>query len=183
MGQYYLAVNLDKKEFLSPHKYDSGAKLTEHSWFKNRLLLTVENLLSLEDKWKGDRIVWAGDYMDEKIFLEGFLTVIGDRNLYTNAHENFEEVTTQDYITESSEKFQYIINHSKNEFVDKKNVRDNANWKMHPLSLLTASGNGRGGGDYRGDSFYVGQWAGDNISVSNEIPDSPMEEITPDFYE
>lgn len=185
MGQYYLAVNLDKKEFLSPHKYDSGAKLMEHSWFENKLVRTIENLLSLDGKWKGDRIVWAGDYMDEKIFLEGFLSVIGDRNLYMHAHENFKEIHNQDYINESSDKFQYIINHTKNEFVDKTHVRDNDGW-IHPLSILTSSGNGRGGGDYRTnseDDLYVGQWAGDNISVSNEIPDSTMIEILPDFFE
>jgi hypothetical protein len=40
----------------------------------------------------------------------------------------------------------------------------------HPLPLLTAEGNGRGGGDYRGESPLIGSWARDVISVETEAP-------------
>jgi hypothetical protein len=40
------------------------------------------------------------------------------------------------------------------------------------LPLLTAEGNGRGGGDYRGENEnLIGSWARDIISVEMEIPD------------
>ena len=56
-------------------------------------------------------------------------------------------------------------------------------WMIHPLSLLTASGNGRGGGDYRGHNKHlVGLWAGDVISSDSKVPQG-YEEITPDFRE
>ena len=29
MGQYYVIANLDKKEFLNPHKFGDGVKLME----------------------------------------------------------------------------------------------------------------------------------------------------------
>ena len=42
---------------------------------------------------------------------------------------------------------------------------------LHPLSLLTAEGNGRGGGDYNGPNMdMVGTWARDVISMENEAP-------------
>jgi hypothetical protein len=43
--------------------------------------------------------------------------------------------------------------------------------QFHPLPILTAEGNGRGGGDYRGaDEDLVGTWARDVISVEMEAP-------------
>ena len=29
MGQYYLIANIDKKEYIHPHKFDDGMKLME----------------------------------------------------------------------------------------------------------------------------------------------------------
>jgi hypothetical protein len=43
--------------------------------------------------------------------------------------------------------------------------------KYHPLPLLTCEGNGRGGGDYRGDSPLIGSWARDIISVEEVKPE------------
>jgi hypothetical protein len=55
--------------------------------------------------------------------------------------------------------------------------------KIHPLPLLTADGNGRGGGDYNGEGIdHVGTWARDRISLMKEIPED-FTEITPNFDE
>ena len=83
MGQYYYVVNLDKKEFLYPHKLGDGLKLWEMaaSGGCGRALIP---LLSdgngrgggdfeehpLVGSWAGDRIVISGDYSDEGNFLE-----------------------------------------------------------------------------------------------------------------
>jgi hypothetical protein len=49
---------------------------------------------------------------------------------------------------------------------------------LHPLSLLTAEGNGAGGGDYRGSNeIIVGSWARDVISIDEEIPENYTELI------
>jgi hypothetical protein len=77
----------------------------------------------------------------------------------------------------------YIINLDKEEFVDLRNCpSDQDDWVIHPLPLLTCSGNGRGGGDFRGDNDYVGFWAGDRIASSPEKPEN-FTEIFPDFKE
>ena len=53
-------------------------------------------------------------------------------------------------------------------------------WIVHPLSILTCSGNGRGGGDYDDGNSYVGIWAGDEIGIEETAPIN-FEEITPNF--
>jgi hypothetical protein len=56
-------------------------------------------------------------------------------------------------------------------------------WIIYPLSLLTATSNGRGGGDYHGkNNDSVGYWLGDKISVELEEPKG-FEELVPDFTE
>jgi hypothetical protein len=61
--------------------------------------------------------------------------------------------------------YTYIVNHTKKVYVKKTDG-------LHPLSLLTAEGNGRGGGDYNGPNMdMVGTWARDVISMENEAPD------------
>lgn len=85
MGQYYLVVNLDKREFLHPHKLGDGLKLMEFGSQGDGTMLALALLLAdgcgrvggdylakqgsnpdlaLIGRWKGDRIVIAGDYAD-----------------------------------------------------------------------------------------------------------------------
>jgi hypothetical protein len=71
----------------------------------------------------------------------------------------------------------YVINHSKREFVDKTKVPNRDGWYIHPLPLLTCEGNGKGGGDFRGDSNLVGSWARDLISVYDTAPENYKEII------
>lgn len=45
---------------------------------------------------------------------------------------------------------------------------------MHPLPLLCADGNGRGGGDYYDlNKEVVGYWAYNRIGVTNNVKDIP----------
>jgi hypothetical protein len=82
-----------------------------------------------------------------------------------------------------AKEFQFIVNHTKKEFVDKAKVPSIDGWQIHPLSLLTAQGNGRGGGDFRNDkNKFVGRWATDIISVEKEVPKG-YKEIKPNFVE
>jgi hypothetical protein len=86
MGQYYYVVNIDKKEFLHPHKFGDGLKLLEFGCSRDGTLTALAILLSqgngrgggdlnadddLIGSWAGDRIVIAGDYADGGDFIEG----------------------------------------------------------------------------------------------------------------
>ena len=66
MGQYYQAVCLDRQEKVKP---SGGLKLMEHSYLRNTTLLRVCELLSPGQPWHQTRLVWAGDYMDDGLFL------------------------------------------------------------------------------------------------------------------
>lgn len=197
MGQYYSPVSLDAKEWIYSHDYENGLKLMEHSWISNNFVSAVENLLSPKNSWHKTRIVWAGDYGDKKQYLDGFSHVEEYmeeddeeskviHNVHTYADKYFKKVKPENVTHDSS--LRYLVNHSKNEYVDltKCQVREmwEREWRVHPLPLLTASGNGRGGGDYHGNNLhYVGTWAGDVISMERKVSSKNLIEIIPDFYE
>lgn len=61
----------------------------------------------------------------------------------------------------------WLINDDKKLFIDLWDLPCVDGYRVHPLPLLTAEGNGRGGGDYSGlDMALVGSWSRDFIRVS-----------------
>jgi hypothetical protein len=62
MGEYYDWVNVDKKQYISPFDFNLGLKRTESCWENNELLRALFDLLSTD--WKGDHIVFLGDYSE-----------------------------------------------------------------------------------------------------------------------
>ena len=198
MGQYYMPCSLtgDKenvKSFVYSHSIKSRwktadgrmvtsgelLKLMEHSYLKNKMMLCVEALLVEGGEWHKTPIVWAGDYSD---------AVRGDLNYFNMCERTDEgehiakELIPKPLTAKQAKEFRFIVNHTKKEFVDKTKVPSNDGWQIHPLSLLTSSGNGRGGGDFRGENEFVGTWATDIISVEKEIP-ADFKEIVPNFIE
>lgn len=164
MGQYYKVVFLaekeeNKKEFIRVYMNCwYGAKLTEHSYLKNDFVNAIEYLLSPEGSFYKSRIVWAGDYADLEI---GYA-----QNLY---HISDNE-PQKEYIPKNkiSSEYKYIVNHTKKQFINKDDYK-----LYHPLPLITADGNGRGGGDYYGiNEDKIGMWSRDVISIEKEIPDN-----------
>ena len=180
MGQYYKPVILGEKTeenhetvkaWMCSQEYDNGLKLMEHSYQGNNFVSTFEKQLSRKGDYYKSRVVWAGDYADEepdlKIIDEGKEY---DANLYLLCNDK-NEIKPKVSKTDT---YQYILNHTKKEFVDKNKVPEIKDWKgtkIHPLPLLTCEGNGRGGGDFRGDEKgIVGSWARDVISVEKTNP-------------
>lgn len=168
MGQYYRGAVLKKNHklakqpvlfSLSPYKFTNGAKLMEHSYIGNNYVDAYMEMIS-DDKglYFGYPFVWVGDYADS----------VRDKQYYDFAHEvedkcfktHESEFTKQPY-------YKYLINFTKKQYV--KMPRFNPEiWQMHPLSLLTAYGNGRGGGDYSGAfENEIGIWAFDRIGATN----------------
>lgn len=103
MGQYYYTVNLDKKEYLHPHRFGDGIKLMEFGSSGGSTMLGLAILLAdgngrglgdlrsenpIIGSWAGDRIVIAGDYADDGKFVD---TASG--NLYRVASESFKDVS------------------------------------------------------------------------------------------
>jgi len=174
MGQYYYPIILDKDGkivvWMLAHRYGNGLKLMEHSWTANNFVSTFEFALSPEGPHHKSRVVWAGDYADNEPGQE--------KNLYRMCTE-YNEIRPEEKETTN---YCFVVNHSKRLFVDKTKVPTKDGFTLHPLPLLTAEGNGRGGGDYRSDSPLVGSWARDVISVEETAPDD-YEEIIFDLVE
>lgn len=100
MGQYYKIVNLDKREYLHPHKLSSGLKLMElaNSFPATALpvLLSAgsgrgggdfgdESPTSVAGRWAGDRVVVIGDYADKGRFVPDGMDV--ESTLYDQVEE------------------------------------------------------------------------------------------------
>lgn len=78
MGQYHKTYNVDKKEFIHPHRIGNGLKLMEQVGFDHStstalfLLVASSNGRGSGDanehpligRWAGDRIVVQGDYAE-----------------------------------------------------------------------------------------------------------------------
>lgn len=165
---------------------DNGAKLMEHSYIGNSFVEAVEFLL-IDDgegnrgRWSGNKIVWAGDYANGESGLF-------DDNFYNMVKEKDKLKMLIEAIPPN---YHYLVNWDKKKFVDKTKCNivngfwNTADMKIHPLPLLTADGNGRGGGDYHGNEHsmdYVGTWARDRISLMKDIPED-FTEIIPNFDE
>jgi hypothetical protein len=172
MGQYYYPIILsaDGKVvvWMNAHAYRNGLKLMEHSYIGNNFVSTFEYGLSPEGIYHKTRVVWAGDYADNEPDQQ--------QNLYQlcNYYNCVSPPENKDPL-----KYVFVVNHSKKLFVDKSKI---AGKKIHPLPLLTAEGNGRGGGDFHGDSPLIGSWARDVISVEESAP-ADFEELLFDLEE
>jgi uncharacterized protein (DUF2249 family) len=79
MGQYFYIINLDKKEYLHPHKLGSGLKFYEI--ISTHVPQTLVYLLRQSTdpgsagpigpnagRWAGDRITVVGDYDESELF-------------------------------------------------------------------------------------------------------------------
>jgi hypothetical protein len=180
MGQYYMAVNIDNGESMSPHAYgNNGAKLMEHSYVNNDFTCAVKQLLSPGGQWHKARILWAGDYGDLKfsdfskdkdspvVKLADELS--GGANVYCELQSN-KELTAVKPVS-GIIKDLILVNHTKKVCMKYRDIKEIDGWAIDPLPLLTSDGNGRGGGDYSGSFVEAcGTWAGDSISIETEVP-------------
>ena len=97
-------------------------------------------------------------------------------------HCDASEFYLEKYTDGVQRPYQYIVNTDKEQYVKVKPYNENE-WTIHPLPLLTAYGNGQGGGDYYGsDMDKVGIWAFDHVYTSDEVPEG-YEELVVDFKE
>lgn len=209
MGQYYkptiLNNNLKIKGYLNTWDYNDGLKLMEHSY----LGTGVTNAVLSEIKCKSMRIAWIGDYADDpypdipeepyqkklekSTFMKIWNKVYGDSEKPANL---IKPELVEGFNRPKDFDGWYLINHYKHEYVDLGRVYKENSWAeswydkdgnshkdfmaIHPLPLLTACGNNRGGGDYHEsypDFDLVGTWAFDLIEFTNKIPSGYTEKI------
>lgn len=157
----------------------------EHSYVDNDFVGTIMKLLTKGNEWYKNRIIWAGDYSEK---------VLSDNTLYDLAYYDkkdegiklFKKINPKPLLTTKEQKKTIIVNHTKKEYLKISDCKkDKDGWIINPLPLLTALGNGNGGGDYHGNNMdYIGLWAFDVISV--EFDEKELEgytKIIPEFKE
>lgn len=177
MGQYYdILIKQDGVFYHSSRSVDGEymmAKLMEHSWFDNDTLKCISALIYK----KPSRVYWVGDYAnDVKSPINGLspkeISKIFDLTYKNESVNKIETLKSADGI---SLKGKYLVNYDKKIYISGDEyfdwAMDSNGWCTHPLSLLTALGNGQGGGDFYGENKEkVGSWAGDLISVEDTYP-------------
>lgn len=173
MGQYYHPVIEigDKIEAYSTHldREYVMAKLMEHSWFENDFVNAIAHKIYLEPH----RVAWIGDYADDVI--EDFPNV-PVQELYRTAwigKQVKEDLKSVDFTLDNK----FLVNHDLKEYISlndyrKENTSDG--WCTNPLSLLTAIGNGQGGGDFyiadKEQVQNVGIWAWNTLEITDDAP-------------
>lgn len=173
-----------------------GIKLMEHSWLGNTSVNKVMEFLAEYPS----SVAWIGDYSnDAENNLNGHLTPEEFQACYNavwsddgwsagNAHrDEIERMSPEEvYSLKKDMVDAYIINESKYQAISLRKYRKlhwerykleneiiyDDHWFEHPLPLLTACGNGMGGGDfYKGVGFdNIGAWAFDTIRVDFSMP-------------
>lgn len=166
------------KTVFRPYDFDgNGAKLMEHSYYHNRFVEAA--LARLSPNWRRSkkllRVWWMGDYANVEDIPE-------EKKKYLPVESTWGDDVTLTVINESFDfsKPCYLVNESTHEYIDllKLETINRGSWggSIHPLPLLTAVGNGRGGGDYHGDKainqHMVGVWAGDLLTIEESAPTS-----------
>ena len=194
MGQYYHPTMIDDEgniTWINTHAYDNGLKLMEHSYIGN----SVMNAVFSQIKDHPLRIAWMGDYSDGELgdpyehklmrtaFLHIYSTVYGEEQ---EKHLIQPEPMAFDLDTAGW----YLVNHTQRQYISLDAYMSRNKWEavwkdwrtgdtqeyemcINPLSLLTACGNDRGGGDYHAgfpDYNKVGLWAFDKIELTQKKP-------------
>jgi hypothetical protein len=180
MGQYYNAVVLKKnwkqaknpvEAPLRPRDFGrNGAKIMEHSYVGNKFVNAVAYLLA--NQYKGYPFVWVGDYADSVMTNTGEHNIYDDADTFIYKDENYEDYTKRYNelkagIPDEAHHYKYVVNYTKKQYCIIPKYKEGA-WVIHPLPLLTSSGNGRGGGDYEVDDERVGMWAFDRIGITDD---------------
>lgn len=182
MGQYYkVIVRKDGKDTV----YDRGvegndgyvlAKLTEFCWCGNSFCRSLAQTL-LDSPGK---VCFVGDYAEnEECEALGFDydAVWGEDAKCAKAPAELLDLG----------KVAYLVNEDKRQYVSMgkymADSTDGDGWTLFPLGILTALGNGRGGGDYHHEDPLVGSWAFDSVYFTNVAPPGDYEEIEPVFID
>ena len=153
MGQYYMPIlgdvyGLNCKVFDRSvnHEY-TFTKLMEHAWWQNTFVNAFSEFLY---KTLG-RVCRVGDYATDAddfnfnlpagIVRPNYKKVCGNRVTYLTCQPS-------DFSLDNK----FLINYDTRQFIDlneyKAKSKNDDGWVVHPLPLLTAIGNGRGGGDF-----------------------------------
>lgn len=118
MGQYYIAVNIDKEEYIEPHNLGTGHKMLEMvpSNF-GQLLIYLQSYrerhtgsdfapTDAEGRWAGDRVVIIGDHSEYYLMFIKLFDEVSDivGEIYNEAIEDEPHIQPFDVSEEKRER-------------------------------------------------------------------------------
>ena len=161
-----------------------GLKLTEHSWVGNDFMSVIAKKIYK----KPTRVIWVGDYSED----EELQALNPKFNLDNTYNSKKARGVVSKNINREILKNKFLVNHDKKVYIDlnrysliAEEFNEKGTWQegmvLNPISLLTAVGNNRGGGDYHDNDSTtcfdsVGTWAYNLISVEDKAPVDYTEE-------
>ena len=135
MGQYHIAVNIDRKEYVHPHELGDGLKLLEQAYSGPGGLATALHVLlavcsrrgggdygsehplasEIVGRWGGDRIGVVGDY-----YQPGDLPV-EHPDVFTLAMEEWTNITpsVREYLAEGIDDYHHALRYSGDGWLDR----------------------------------------------------------------
>lgn len=201
MGQYYKpVVKVDDEVIAIEREYLGsyiGGKLTELAWGVDREFVNSV-IACLYKKIEPCKLAFIGDYSSDD-----------ECNWFWNKQHNFtwnwawneqnQKIIRPTSFGPKPFKFvetlipgiktnKYLVNHTIKQYLDIDKYIHNCGMGLdclHPVVMLTAVGNGLGGGDYDTDAIdadKVGIWAWDDLNIRGKIPKG-YEEFTVVFNE
>ena len=177
MGQYYRpVVETTKGGMVSINTYLDGeyecAKLMEQSWYTHPFVNAVVSRLYN----KPSKIAWVGDYATSLVDDFPNTPVQELYNIaYGEGSVSLDTLKSNDFTLDNK----FLVNHDTKEFIDLNKYREENTvdgYCTHPVSLLTALGNGCGSGDfmYHAESeeqvANVGKWAWNTLEITDTAP-------------
>ena len=147
------------------------AKLLEHSWWQNTFVNAFSEFLYNNP----GRVCWVGDYATEHDDFNLNVPVAITRPNYKKVwgkNVKLLSCAPSDFTLDGK----FFVNFDSRQFINLDEYKANSvasdGWILHPLPLLTAIGNDRGGGDFHKGVGYkqIGSWAWQLIAFLDQPP-------------
>lgn len=187
MGQYYVCLTKNKDgqkawdlQVVKPEgitrdnpeyfDYYNGIKLMEHSWIGNSFMTAISKYIYKNPT----KVAWVGDYAND-FQWEDPEDRPEPKKLWKQAW-GVNQIEIEP-VKEFDLKGKFLVNHTlKTALAFDNYIKESTydGWCLHPLSLLTACGNGLGGGDFPRKcigGYMIGDWCWNEISIEDECPE------------
>lgn len=186
MGQYYKTVMIREdgdcnKDIITidnkcKFKEYHGLKLMEHSYLNNEWTDAIAHFIYRNKV----RMAHVGDYADEYPQYQ----LAYNENVKTEPLDISNNYDSDGKLIEFDYSNKFFVNWDKKEYINFNHwkVNSKVSWDEYtyicPMTMLTALGNDRGGGDYHAPLPHaedVGCWAWDCISIEDQVPEGYIE--------
>lgn len=178
MGEYFVWANPVRKEYLDTKSFGECGFMMSIASYQGSLTTRAARML-MAGQWKGDPIIFAGDYFScENDEFADMREVYGDYP-YEVIMDTFKPVQVEP--GEDAEPFRYTVNHEIKEYFDFERININAEYeaitnpvefKLDPLPRLLAPNR------YNLDRFQLGRWCPGKIETTSIQPPSDYMDIT-----